>query len=208
MTDNDYFWPGIAAIALAAIYPIFWIYEIGFGDMLQIVIRDGDVITNWKIDLADWVFLGVGALTIYIHYSLMRILGDHHNYHGIDILLIVQICLCVIFYAGLFATDVILVLAGDQLSSSAQNFIVVASASLFLGFIIITGLMEILIGIMLLREPDQLPSLMRIFAISTLILGIFDLSVIFAAAAIFIFPMTLIILAMRFLQRPQMIEVA
>ena len=72
---------------------------------------------------------------------------------------------------------------------------------------ILSGVAEVLMGCLLLRDGASMPPLVRIFAIITLIMGIFDLTVIFSFVSLFIFPVAMLVLATYFLSKPEMVEV-
>jgi hypothetical protein len=66
---------------------------------------------------------------------------------------------------------------------------------------------DLLIGIFLLANATELQSLLKAFAVLSIIQGVLGITVILAALLIFIFPITLIILALLFLRKPESIEI-
>jgi hypothetical protein len=68
------------------------------------------------------------------------------------------------------------------------------------------GLISFLIGSALLYKFQDLPTLLKYFAIMTLILGVFKLTVVFGFSSILFFPISLLILAFYFIHKPEMIE--
>ena len=79
--------------------------------------------------------------------------------------------------------------------------------SVSIGAIVILGIIDLLIGILLLAKSTELPTLLKIFAIMSVIQGVLGITVVFAATLIFIFPITMIILAMFFLRKPESLEI-
>ena len=76
-----------------------------------------------------------------------------------------------------------------------------------IGAIVILGIIDLLIGILLLTKSTELPTLLKIFAIMSVVQGVIGITVVFAATLIFIFPITMIILAVFFLRKPESIEI-
>jgi len=204
MTNNDYFWPGIVAVALALLYPTYWIYEVGFGDF---AVFGDDYVRELRLSFADLLFLAIGAMVVYVVVSFKRILADQLNFHGVDLLLNILVVSTALFYAGSFIAEAILLLTRDSISSSSDEGIIALFIVSLVGFIVISGLLEILIGIFLIREFNLLPLLLKIFSIAILITGLFDITVVLSLGGMFLFPVSMLILAAYFLQKPRMLEV-
>ena len=75
------------------------------------------------------------------------------------------------------------------------------------GSIIIIGIVDFLIGILLLMKSNEAPTVLKVFAIMSVIQGVVGMTVFLAGILIFIFPLTLIVLAMFFLRKPESIEI-
>ncbi|MET0356642.1 MAG: hypothetical protein ABW044_07665 [Cellvibrio sp.] len=204
MLNKDYLWPGFAAIALAIIFPIYWIYVFtaaGFD------FPEGYYENVLSFDISDWVYLFIGALEIYIYLSFKRILHDRLNFHGVDILLVLMIYNTILFHFSLFGIDAYLFFGGEQTQENVQETLLKISWFVSIGCTIIYGLIGVLLGIMLLRHYNHLPEMLKIFAILTLVLNLFQLTFVFGFVVILLFPISLLILAVYFLQEPTMIEV-
>ncbi len=76
-----------------------------------------------------------------------------------------------------------------------------------IGSIIIIGIVDLLIGILLLMKLNEAPTLLKIFAIMSVMQGVVGMTVFFAGILIFIIPVTFIVLAMFFLRKPESIEI-
>ena len=198
MNNNNYLLPGIAAIILTVLLPIYWIQEIISGTDIGI---ENYFYNVGQLSFSSWVFLTMGLLSIYIYYSFKRILHDQLNFKSIDVLLWIMIGVSVVFFGGLFLLDVL------PTSVASNDLLVSMSYAISIGSMIIFGLADIIIGIILLRHYDKLPSLLKAIAIVSLIQGIFEISIIFNFVVIFSLPVYLIILAVYFLREPEMIEV-
>lgn len=204
MNNNEYFWPAMGAIGLAIITPIYWVYVMVVGGFN---FYEGFSANVMSLDASDAAYLILGVLEIYVYLSLKRILHDRFNYSGINVLLYILIGTSVIFYLGLFCIDLIIALAGNSIAANTQALMVQASLIISMGCILTYGALFLLAGILLMRISEQLPNLLRTFAIVLLICGIFQITFIFGFIVIFLFPVALLILAAYFLQNPEMVEI-
>lgn len=198
MTHNDYLWPGIAAITVAVLTPFYWGY-IALSDYVEGV--------GSGLVLADWVFVLLYALMIYVYLSLKHILNDQNNFRGIDNLLAMLIGTCVIYVVGSIALELFAPLINDSFGETRNESILVLGTVLTVSCTVVWGVLDIIIGVVLLRNAQALPDLIRIFAIVNLIQGIFEVTIIFSFFAIVIFSIACLILAIHFLRKPEMIEV-
>ena len=204
MDNRDYLLPGIIAILLAATFPAYMIGEMmaGGSDMAESMYQN-----LLGFGFLDVVFLLLGFMSIYVYLSLIRILNDQLNFKSLDIILLIMVVACAIFFIGSFSLDVGISLFKDHLSADSRDLILGATLVFTVGLMIVFGLLDLVIGVILLKNWHEIPTLLRAFAIITVVQGWFELTVIFSFAVIFIYPVALIILAMHFLRRPEEVEV-
>jgi len=203
MQNNDYLFPSIAAIALAVIFPIYWFNEFSFSTSNM----EAALMENLStLDFSDAVFLFIGLLSIYVYIGLRKILNDQLNFKSIDLLLILVVGAHVIHIATLGLDLSAITMSQQGLQEKRDVFLSIGLASL-IGGSILFGLLDILIGAVLLKNADRLPTLLKIFALITLIQGVAGVSVIFSFITLLSFPVSLIILAAYFLRKPDSLEV-
>ena len=75
------------------------------------------------------------------------------------------------------------------------------------GSMILFGILDIILGIALLRAAVPVPSVLKIFAVIAIIQGVFEVSLFLSFMTLFIFPLAMIILAAAFMRNPDSIEV-
>lgn len=194
MSDNQNTYAAVGAIALAVLFPIYWLVEIGtsHGDASMDVLANG-------LSPMDFVFLAVGALNAFFYISIRRVLYEHYHFSRLNFVFASLVGVCVIFYVGTFAADGAAVFIGQDLAST-----VVALLTFFA--IIAFGILDILVGVMLLRNADTRSDLLRIFAIASLIMGIMEITIILSIVALVIFPITVALMAVYFLREPEAVE--
>lgn len=204
MINKDYMWAGIAAIAAMILFPVYYIYaaSIGWDNPTEEFLR-----SEMALTVNDWIFLGLGMLQIYIYYSLMHILHAHHNFRGVDIVLYMIMITLTLLHGGLFLMDAAATLMGSSLSASVLDLMINAGMALFGGSILVFGILDLLMGIILLRNRKKLSGLVFGFGLVCLLMAPFEMSVIFSFITILAFPVALALLAVVFLRKPAEIEV-
>jgi len=200
MQNKDYLLPGVAAIFVAVISPIYWIgmsssvgdYDILWQDMMS-------------LGFSDILFASILLLTIYIYLNLKNILNEQLNFNHIDLLVLIMVAINILWMSTLFLDIASAVLPENIVTQNKDAFLKI-NLSVSIGAIVILGIIDLLIGILLLAKSTELPTLLKIFAIMSVIQGLLGITVVFAATLIFIFPITMIILAMFFLRKPESLE--
>lgn len=203
MTNYDYWRPALVAILLGILYPLYWVLELS-GDQ-GFPPEDFSAYLVWSS--LDWLFLFLGGLNVYLYLSFRRILSEQLNYSGIDIPILIMVAVCVVFFFGLSFLQIVFPLAVGDSVVDYEEIALTIGVVVLVGSVVLGGVSEILIGCLLLRDSSTMPPLVRIFAIITLIMGVFDLTLIFSFISLFIFPVSMLVLAMYFMSKPEMIEV-
>jgi hypothetical protein len=201
MQNKDYLLPGVAAIFVAVISPIYWL---GMSPSV------GDYDILWQdmksLGFYDILFASILLLTIYIYLNLKNILNEQLNFNHIDLLVLIMVAINILWLGTLFLDVASAVLPENIVTQNKDAFLKIG-LSMGIGAIVLLGIIDLLIGILLLAKSTELPTLLKIFAIMSVIQGVLGITVVFAATLIFIFPITMIILAMFFLRKPESIEI-
>lgn len=201
MHNNDYLYPGVAAIALAILVPVYWLG-------MAPTVGDSDILWQdmMSLGLSDVLFAAIPLLNIYIYLNLKTLLNERWNFSHIDSLVLIMVAINILWVSTLLF-DVANALSAESTAiQNRETFLAIAS-SVGVGAVFLFGVVDLLIGIFLLAKASGLPTLLKVFAILSVIQGVLGITVILAAALIFIFPVTLIILAMFFLHKPESIEI-
>ena len=200
MQNKDYLLPGVAAILLAVATPIYWLgmspsvgdYDILWQDMMS-------------LGFSDILFASILLLTIYIYLNLKNILNEQLNFNHIDLLVLIMVAINTLWLGTLFLDIASAVLPENIVTQNKDAFLKI-NLSVGIGAIVILGIIDLLIGILLLAKSTELPTLLKIFAIMSVIQGVIGMTVFLSVTLIFIFPITMIILAMFFLRKPESLE--
>ena len=201
MQNRDYLLPGVAAIFVAVISPIYWLG-------MAASVGDSDVLWQDMMSLgfSDILFASILLLTIYIYLNLKNILNEQLNFNHIDLLVWIYAAINILWVSTLLLDVASAVLPENIVSQNKDTFFKIG-LSVSIGAIVILGIIDFLIGILLLAKSTELPTLLKIFAIMSVIQGVLGITVVFAATLIFIFPITLVILAIFFLRKPESLEI-
>ena len=201
MQNRDYLLPGVAAIFVAVISPIYWLG-------MAASVGDSDILWQDMMSLgfSDILFASILLLTIYIYLNLKNILNEQLNFNHIDLLVWIYAAINILWVSTLFLDVASAVLPENIVSQNDGTFLNIG-LSIGVGAIVMLGIIDLLIGILLLAKSTELPTLLKIFAIMSVIQGVLGITVVFAATLIFIFPITMIILAMFFLRKPESLEI-
>lgn len=184
---KDYLYPGIAAIALAVLFPAYWLLE------LDITFSTG--VRRMEFGALDFLFLVMNLLAVYVLLGLRKNLNEQSGYRGVDTLLLFIVGASLLYTAVMFSASLIPALNSDAL--------VIGSTALAL---VLFGILDILLAVFLLRDSQQLPNLIKVFAVVNLIHGICSVSILMSWAVILVYPVTVVILAIHFLRRPDEVE--
>jgi len=197
MTDRDYTLPALAAFATAVGMPLLFI--------LDVVSSAG--LGNWRdmatggSGLVSFAFLLLGALMAYSYLALRAWLRDRLNYRKLDFLILALVGVTLAFHLGLF----VLWLVGAWFASGEA--LAVMAVAFWIGFLVLFGILDIAIAIVLVRDREQLPGLLLLFAGVSGLLGMVELSILLSPAALVLIPVLLVVLALCLLHRPDVLEV-
>lgn len=222
MISNKYFYPGVNALLFTLIFPAYWIWFATFGFNSSFVKASSgasvtttsttfktEVLANASpsfgsaltFDYFVWVLLGF--MTLYLYSSLKSALFHRHNYSSLNLLIHLAMGSTIFLYGGIAVLELSTVLTGSGITDSIANLF----AFIFFAGVLLQGLIDIVIGIVLFRDAHELPNMLRIFGIITLISGIFGITIIFAVATALTIPLSALVLGVYFLKEEQMIDV-
>jgi hypothetical protein len=204
MNNSDYRLPGIAAIALAILFPMYWIIAIA-GGMFDSGINYYQ--STIELTFSDLLFAVVGLLTVYVYLCLKRILNAQFAFTGVYLPLNILIVCSAIYFFCLVALDLGMAVFGDGLGLSVHKFALNSSLSIGIASLLIFGVADILLGVLLLKSPHSQSGILKSLAIVVIIQGVIEITIIFSFALVAIFPVTLVILAVLFMRKPDELDV-
>ena len=203
--NNNHVMPGVAAIVLALLFPLYWlsVLVLGVADMdFADALRNDMLTLSWM----DALFLVIGLLEIYIYISLSNAFKERLHSNAARILLYVIIGSVVIFH-GFVLADVYLAFNQESMSGTTVDSVLSVSIYSSVAALVVYTVAGIALSIVLLMKSELNAPLIKYFAVLLLIMCILQATIIFALVNILLFPVALIILALFFFKDPEMLEV-
>ena len=190
---------GMVAVALAVLFPIYWIHAlssaVGYADVAHR--QDFATLDGW-----DLLFLIIGLLEVAVYLGLWRYFRDQLNGGFIGALLLVMAVLVGLTHATLLI-DLLHFVGALHASDALLDMVGVAS-------LVLLGLYAVVLfalALTLLVRFVELPNLLRIFAVLALITAGLQITIVFAVANIVLFPILMLVLAMHFFSGDDSVEV-
>lgn len=200
MNDSNLFrYGGVAAIVLAVLFPVYWLYVLGHGISSDSGIwGDFQTLNGW-----DALFVLIGALEILVYIVLRKYLSHHLNAGLFSALLWVMIGLVAIFHAFV-VVDIVL---ATGLFSAYEEALIGAAIAGSLIVLFLFSVVSLIFAIALLTQFGSLPTLIKVFSIGLIVVAMIQLTVFLAMLNILLFPILLILLAIQFLRGEQSVDV-
>lgn len=198
MSDNRFLVAGWAAIAAAGLMPIAFIvagveeaaFELG--------------VTNRSVGLgaSDFLLLIFGGVMIFVLIELRRMLHERFSYRGLDVIIVLSIAWTVVNYGGSFVLQSFFTLAAPPSSVSAE----VVTTVFWVVCIGVFGILDAILGIMLLVQGRRFGVPLLAFAAFSLVMGLCGVTVILSFFGLLLFPVTYIALGVAFLRPVERLE--
>ncbi|GAB3004766.1 hypothetical protein [Psychrosphaera aestuarii] len=203
--NSQYMKPAIATLMLALIFPIYWstaFYSASFNNDIFAFIK-ADMMT---LSLTDLMFVTMGALEVYVYLSLAKALKSQLTSRFAPILLVVMAIASGLFH-GTVLFDITLSMTNGVFSNSLTDNIV--ATGLFLGVcaLVLLAFATFICSIVILVNHQQISSMLKVFAALLLVVSVLQVTVIFSAFNLLLFPFTLALLALYFVKEPDTLEV-
>ncbi|BDX07179.1 hypothetical protein [Planctobacterium marinum] len=202
MEQREQMTTGIAAIALAALFPVYWIFSLSdaMGDF-EASIRANLTVLNFN----DLLFLVLGILEIYVYLSLRKTLKDYMGTTAAQLLLLLM-CIAVIAFHSTLIFDLFLAMAQAPSAETIDNLNNIAIA-ISIGGLIIYSILGLVFAILLMLKAKELSSLIKVFSVLLLISCALQLTVVFSFVSLLLFPAAMLVLAIYYFKSPTSVEV-
>ena len=203
--SSQYTKPGIAAIALALLFPIYWSGIFIFGaqgeDAVSALYNDIQIFTSF-----DLLFVLIGALEIYIYVNLAKAVNEQLNASSVKVLLGIMIVTVALFH-GIVVVDIYLNFAAPALTQSSIETVISGATIISIIALTMFTISALVLSIILLTMHQQITSMLKYFSVILLTVCILQITIFLAIVNIFLFPIALIVLAMYFFKDPETLEV-
>jgi hypothetical protein len=154
------------------------------------------------LGVADFLLLVFGAVVVYVLIELKRLLFERYSYRGLDIIIMVAIGWTVVNYGGSF-------LLQSFLSIVAPGAVVGPEVAITIFWIVcigVFGIIDSILGIMLLIQGRRFGMPLLVFAAFSLLMGLCGVTVVLSFFNLLLFPIAHIALAVAFLRPEERLE--
>lgn len=198
MSEKRYLLAGWAAIAAAGLMPVSFIVA-GFE---QAAFELGETKRAVGLGASDFLLLVFGAVTIYVFIELKRMLFERYSYRGLDVIIAVEIAWTVVNYGGSFALQSFFSVTGSTTTAAAE----VVTTVFWIICIGVFGIIDAILGIMLLLQGRRFGIPLLVFAAFSLAMGLCGVTVILSFFSLLLFPAAYIALGVAFLRPEERLE--
>jgi len=194
--------PGYIAIALALLFPAYWIPTLSSGLESFADAYRTDVM---QLSAMDLLFVMIGVMEIYIYLSLRRLFQER-----IDGALPATLLLLMAITVGVFHATVLVDVVGSvgsTLDEPVRERLVAASAVVMIAALFVYAVLGLVLSIVLLMRRAALPRLLTVFAVLLAVACVLQLTVVGGLLNVVLFPLILLVLALLFIRGDHEVEV-
>jgi hypothetical protein len=194
--------PGYIAIALALLFPAYWIPMLSSGLESFADAYRTDVM---QLSAMDLLFVAIGVMEIYIYLSLRRLFQER-----IDGTLPATLLLLMAITVGVFHATVlfdVVLSVGPTLDEPMRERLVAASAVVMVAALFVYAVLGLVLSIVLLSRRAALPRLLKVFAVLLAVACVLQLTVVGGLLNVVLFPLILSVLAVLFIRGDHEVEV-
>ena len=200
MNTHSFKFAGIAAIALAILFPVYWLYAFGTLSAESFEVAFQEDLTN--LNGWDALFVVIGVLEIGVYVALAKLCRNQLNGGLPASLLIIMAVIVGLFHATVLV-DISLALGITTLNDTLLSVTVIFS----LICLFLYAVVAFIFAISMLLRFAQLAMPLKVFSVGLLIACVFQFTVVLGIVNIFLFPVLLIVLAIQFFRGNHEVEV-
>ncbi|UCD63988.1 MAG: hypothetical protein JSW34_00750 [Candidatus Zixiibacteriota bacterium] len=198
MNENRFSMAGWASIVASVVFPLAFIID----GIHQEVLECSGAEFTVGIGPADPLFLLFAALSIYVLKAFKTLLYEYYSFREIGTIISVAIFWHIVFFGGSFLLELMYGTVWPQGHVGLPLALVV----FYVTGIAVFGIIDIIIGIILLRQKRRFSLPIRAFAWLSIAMGFFEATVVLSFLALLLVPVSLIALAFVFLRRVDEVE--
>ncbi len=198
MHENRFVAAGWAAIAAAGLMPVAFLVAGIEEAALDLGVSSRTV----GLGAADFLLLIYGAVSIFVLIQLRQMLWERYSYRGVDPVIVVAIAWTVVNYGGSFAIQWFFWITDQSASASAE----IIGTVFWIVCIGVFGIIDAILGIMLLIQHRRFGVPLRVFAAFSLASGLCGVTVILSFFSLLLYPIACIALGVAFLRPEERLE--
>jgi len=198
MNENRFDMAGWISIILAVLFPLAFILE-GIQDAFMEIKKFN---ISVGIGPADILFLLYAVLSIYVLIKLKNYLYENYSFNGLNTMINIAILWHMVFFGGSFILELLFSTIWVWHGLGLPLLLLV----FYITGIAVFGIIDLVIGIMLLYHRNRFNNLIKLFGILCLIVGFCEGTVVLSFLTFLFVPASFIVLAIIFFSRIDEVE--
>jgi len=198
MHENRFSTAGWVSIAAAVIFPLAFIIE----GIHEVVLELGDTDIPVGIGPADFLFLLFAALSVYVFKTFKSLMFESYSFKEIGTIININIFWHLVFFGGSFVIELLL---GTVWPQNDLGLPLVLLVFWVMG-IAVFGIIDLIIGIILLRQRHRFRMPVKVFAYFSIAVGFFEATVILSPLTLVLVPASFVAMAFVLLQKVEDLE--
>ena len=168
----------------------------------QSIIHSMSESTSFRSFILPTLLLIFGGICVFVLVELKRMLFERYSYRGLDVIIVLAIAWSVVNYGGSFALQAFFSTIGTTSGASAE----VVPTIFWIVCIGVFGIIDAILGIMLLIQGRRFGFPLLVFAAFNLVVGLCGVTVVLSFFSLLLFPVAYIALGIAFLRPEKSLE--
>jgi len=200
MDENRFTAAGLASIVAAVIFPLAIVIDGIHRSVLETC--DSQFTAAVGIGPGDFLFLLYAALSVYLLKEFKSLMYEQYSFKEIRTIISVAIFWTIVFFGGSFVLEVLLSSVWPHNDIGLPLVLVI----FWVSGVAIFGIIDIILGIIILRQRHRFSRSVNIFAGLSIAMGICEASIILSFIALLLVPVSWALLAYIFLHKVEEVE--
>jgi len=198
MSENRFVVAGWASIAAAGLMPAAFIVAGIEGAPFDLEVTQRSV----GLGVSDFLLLVFGVVMVYVLIEMKRMLFDRYSFRGLDAIILLAVAWTIVNYGGSFALQSFFSIVAPSSFVSAE----LTTTIFWIVCIGVFGIIDIILGIMLLLEGRRFGMPLLVFAAFSVAMGLCGVTVILSFFSLLLFPVAYVALGVAFLRPEERLE--
>ena len=198
MNENKYALAGWLAITQAVVFPVAFI----IGIVQAVIAAQKFGYSGPVFGLADLIFTGLTVVQVYLLIMFRRLLNERYDFHEIDILIMVAVWWNIVFQLAGLGLKFALIMVWPV----PKVALLIVYVSFMTAAMISAGIVNIMIGVRLLKIKELVTDMVRILSYVILASGISQATILLSFVSLLLLPVHAIVMGIMFLKEKEQVE--
>ncbi len=198
MQDNRFAAAGWASIVAAVVFPLAFVVE----GIHEAAFEWTDSVFTVAVGPGDFLFLLYAALTVYLLKEFKSLMYEQYSFKEISTIISVAIFWVIVFFGGSFVLELLLATVWPHNDIGLPLVLII----FWVMGVAIFGIIDIILGIIILRQRHRFSQAVKIFAILSVVTGVCEATLILSFLTLVLVPASCAVLAYIFLKKVEEVE--